>query len=62
MAETVMRDHQPLLWMGKTLSMVLPFTLQGTEQRVSRCTLKSELMTLVETHVRALDFRRNQRW
>ena len=29
MAETVMRDLQPLLWMGKTLSMVLPFTLQG---------------------------------
>ena len=35
---------------------------RGTEQRVSRCTLKSELVTLVKMHVRALDFKRNQRW
>ena len=29
MAVTVMRNLQPLLWMEKTLSMVLPFILQG---------------------------------
>ena len=32
--------------------LLSPF--RGTEQRVSRCTLESELMTLVKMHVRAL--------
>ena len=36
MAETVTRDLQPLLWMEKTLSIVLPFTLRCCPRHCSR--------------------------
>ena len=52
-------DVVPWTMVGSSLAFLSP---SGTEQRVSRCTLKSELMTLVKIHVRALDFKRNQRW
>ena len=62
-AETVMRDHQPLLWVEEDAFDGPSFTLQVNRNSVfPDATLKSELMALVKTQVRALDFKRNQRW